>query len=207
MDNRNYTFDVQPVSPLDFCESNSLVADGISVEPQPHCLKLAVRGEQDDAAFAGAVNELTGLELPLKSNTLRHDEASCLIWLGPDEWQWHLSADRDETAEALVKRFRHALKGVGSSIVDVSDYYSVIRLEGHRVFDVLAKGSPLDMRRQLAVPGMCAQTRFGHASVLLIRRDDVDGDLSVDVQVRWSFAEYLWLFFTQALLEFQDEVP
>jgi len=75
--------------------------------------------------------------------------------------------------------------------VEVSDYYTVIRLSGEKVRPVLASGTPLDLHRSVFSKGRCAQTRFGTASVLLSVHDDIP---LIDLQVRWSFAEYVWKY-------------
>lgn len=196
--------DIVPVSPFDSLESQSLSGDGIHIAPLPYCIKLNLRGDPTDTGFVGAVESFCALALPVKPNSVSFDASSSLFWLGPDEWQWRISANNEAAAEDLVARFRVAMRGIASSIVDVSDYYSIVRLTGERVHDVLAKGTPLDTRRSLATPDTCAQTRYGHASVLLSKVSVDGGELTVDMQMRWSFTEYIWLYLSESVREFQD---
>lgn len=197
------TSTAQPVSPFDALEASVISGVGIHIEPLPHCQKLSLRGNPSDPLFLKAVKQLCGLALPVNPNSLQTNDESAMLWLGPDEWQWRLAENNTESAEELVDRCRTALQGIASSVVDVSDYYSVIRLRGDRVYDVLAKATPLDVRRALLDTGACAQTRFGHASVLLNRSVGEPSTLSVDLQVRWSFAEYIWLYLTDSVREYQ----
>jgi sarcosine oxidase subunit gamma len=123
-------------------------------------------------------------------------QACTVFWLGPDEWLIHCA---DDARPGLQERLQSALAGQPSALVDVSDYYVVMRLSGSRVFEVLAKGTPLDLHPRSFAEGCCAQTRFGHASVLLHKLSED----TVDLQVRWSFAEYVWLFIVDGTREYR----
>ena len=122
--------------------------------------------------------------------------AVAIAWLGPDEWLVLTPPDgADATADAL----RENLAGQHAAVVDVSDYYTTIRVSGPRSRDVLVKGTPLDLHPRNFGPGQCAQTRLAHATVLIIQDDDEPG---YDVQVRWSMAEYLLDWLEDAAQEF-----
>ena len=148
--------------------------------------KLNIRGDSSDAAFANAISQALGLELPVEANTFSEYQSRRLYWLGPDEWLLH--CDVDET-EALQDALGNALSERHHAVTDVSDYYTVLRLRGPDARALIRKGCPLDLHHERFPRGNIAQTRFGHASVLLHYRDDGE---TWDIQVRWSFAEYLW---------------
>ena len=87
-------------------------------------------------------------------------------------------------------------------MTDVSDYYVVMRLSGPEARVVLAKGSPFDVHPRSFDVGACAQTRFANASILLRLVGEAP---TFDIQVRWSFAPYLWDYLVDASREY--EIP
>ena len=110
------------------------------------------------------------------------------LWLGPDEWQW-----QGEHSEIPLTRLQHTLGEVWHQAVDISDYYVGFRLRGKAIRQVINKGCPLDLGRELA-PGQCVPSRISKASVLLLATDAE----TIEVSVRWSMAEYLWAFLAQS---------
>lgn len=151
--------------------------------------KIILRGDGDDAQFTAAVKDALSLTLPVQPNTVASSEKEKLLWLGPDEWLlWTPMQLRQKRLDALQKAFaaQHA------AAVDVSDYYTIIRLSGAVSDDIIAHGCPLDLRAFRR--GTCAQSRFCNAAFLLSKHDETP---TYDVQVRWSFADYLWNYFTE----------
>jgi len=200
--------DLSPIAATAFDNlvDESLVGDGVVVRAQPTCAKLALRGS-GSTAFQDAIAKALGLRLPMTPNTVTRqsdlESADALFWLGPNEWLFRGQDNGGESVESLLARVSDALLDQHCAVVDVSDYYAVMRLSGARLFEVLAKGTPLDCVQALSVNTLCAQTRFGHASVLLDRSDDIDGTPGVNLQVRWSFVESVWHQLKLAILEYQ----
>ena len=159
----------------------------------PLCGKLNLRGNSADPAFIGAVEQVLGLALPLIPNTLTSAAKKIVFWLGPDEWLLHLPL---EEATEMLEALHAALENQHHAVTDVSDYYSVIHLSGPQVRDVIASGSPLDIRPDRFSAGDCAQTRFGHASILIW---PVEETPAYGLQVRWSFAQYLFDYLAQSI--------
>lgn len=171
-------------------------AGGIDLEERAFLGKVNVRGDMSDAAFATAVRGVLDCMPPTEPNTTASSDRYTVFWLGPDEWQIHCA---DDARSALLDELRSATTGRHCAVVDVSDYYVVMRLSGPKCFEVLSKGTPLDLHPRVFTSGSCAQTRFGHAAILLHK---VSGD-SVDLQVRWSFAEYVWSYIVDGTREYQ----
>ncbi len=165
----------------------------VSLVALPHCVKINLRGQHTNCSEVIAA--ATGVELPDVPNTCKHGAQGSWFWLGPDEWQFRTQGDQ---ATSLVNALREALLGIHSSVVDVSDYYALMSLQGSAHLDVIEKLTPLNIRLLLAESQQCAQTRFANAPVLLHRADPD----TVHVQVRWSYAEYLWTYLEDAMLEF-----
>jgi len=200
--------DLTPIAAtaFDHLVDESLVGDGVVIKPQLTCAKLVLRGS-GSTAFQDAVAKALELSLPMTPNTVTRqsdlESAGALFWLGPSEWLFRGHDNGGESVESLLARVSDALLDQHSAVVDVSDYYAVMRLSGARLFEVLAKGTPLDCAQALSTNTHCAQTRFGHASVLLDRSDDIDGTPGVNLQVRWSYVESVWHQLKLAMLEYQ----
>jgi len=159
--------------------------DGLSVKELPPVTKINLRGKA--AAISTAVNSVTGLSSQLEPNTFKSSAANSIFWLGPDEWL--LYSDNSDAA-SVVHKLRDALTDEHSAVVDVSDYYTVIEISGTNAISTLSSGTPLDLHPREFSAGQCAQTRFGNASILLSCKS---ADC-YEVQVRWSFAEYVWKY-------------
>lgn len=171
-------------------------AGGIALEERAFLGKINLRGNAADEAFTAAVRGVVECAPPSEPNTVASAGGHTVFWLGPDEWLVHCAESR---RPALVDGLAAALGGQHCAVVDVSDYYVVMRLSGTRTREVLSKGTPLDLHPRAFPPGNCAQTRFGHATVLLHKlEDDV-----VDLQVRWSFAEYVWSYIVDGTREYR----
>ena len=106
------------------------------------------------------------------------------LWLGPDEW---LVVGLPGTAATIVHELEAALEGVRHAVIDVSENHAVLELRGADRFELLASGCSLDLDpRGGWTPGMCAQTMFARAQVIL---QELAG--ATRVFVRPSFAHYV----------------
>jgi len=158
----------------------------------PLCGKINLRGDASDTLFCKAVETVTGLALPFDANTSVANNRFQLFWLGPDEWLLHLDLQQ---LEATTSALRAGMESIHHAITDVSDYLTVITLSGPKCHDILASGTPLDIREEHFKTGQCAQTLFGHASILLWPHDAQ----SYRLQVRWSYAQYLYTYLAQSI--------
>jgi len=156
------------------------------IAERPFVGKLTLRGNPDDTGFAAAVGSVLGAALPTEPNTVAETGVCQISWVGPDEW---LIYTADGAQGPLRERLQSALEGVHAAVVDVSDYYTIIRISGARARDVLAKGCPLDLHPRVFGPGRCAGSLFLKAAIRLIQIDDTP---VYDLQVRWTFADYLF---------------
>jgi len=155
--------------------------------------KLNIRGNPNDPAFVRSLEEALEVTLPATSNSLHRNDSTKLFWLGPDEWLLH--CELDQTAK-LEQQIRQSLEGLHFAVTEVTDYYTVLRLSGPQSEALLRRGTPLDLHTSVFSPDSMAQTRFGHASVLLFRLSD---GVSWDIQVRWTYAQYVWDYLVSAM--------
>lgn len=105
-----------------------------------------------------------------------------VLWLGPDEW---LVVAEPETAPTIASELEAALAGHHHSILDVSANRIVFELVDG--LEALSSGCGLDLHPSRWTPGMCAQTLFGGAQVILHQRDE----RTTRVFVRPSFTDYV----------------
>lgn len=177
--------------------------ESVALSLVPHRSKINLRGDASDPRFSGAIESQCQVSLPA-NNKFNFDQHNTLLWLGPDEWQWRRSAVQsadDGSTESCINQLRNNLSGTHAAVVDVSDYYCLFQLQGTHVFDLLEKGTPLDVRSTLCEVGQCAQTRHANAAILL-NTVAVKPTLQIHIQVRWSFAQYLWQYLSQGMYEF-----
>ena len=153
---------------------------------------IVVRGNISDAQFAGGFENALGIALPESHHTATTKGEQIIFRLGPDEW---LVRDSESARQKLCDRLRTETSQTHAAIVDVSDYYTIIQIAGDGARDALAAACPLDLHPRTFAAGDHAQSRFGAAGVLLYQRDDKP---TFDLQVRWSFADYVWEYLRAA---------
>lgn len=148
----------------------------VRLEHEPFLAQVSLRLDPSLAARSP-------VPLPLEPNTARDDGARAALWLGPDEW---LVLGPTGSAGALAAELGTALDGLHRSIVDVSANRVALVLGGADRHEALASGCTLDLHPRSWHDGMCAQTLFAKAQVLLQERAD-----TTRVLVRPSFARYV----------------
>ena len=104
-----------------------------------------------------------------------------VLWLGPDEWLVVAEAGTEET---IVGALTDALGSSHRSVVDVSANRIAFDLTDG--IDLLTIGCGLDLDPARWLPGMCVQTLFGRAQVILHQLDE----RTTRVFVRPSFVGY-----------------
>ncbi len=179
-------------SPLDTFTGNAI----LQMEELTGIGKVIFRSEPDDKTQA-AFKKATGSELPLKANTSSAAEDCTVFWMGPNEWMIHCP---ENEATSLAERLRKENDGSHVAVIDVSDYYTVIRIGGSHAEAALAHGCPVDTHPMKA--GDCAQSRFDTAAILFHKVSDSP---VFDIQVRRSFAEHVGNLLNLVAEEFGEE--
>ena len=185
---------IEKVSPLDGLAKPA--GSQVSLEERRFLGKVTLRGNPENKDFLSKAKDVLGVDLPTTPLSFEKGATYTVYWVGPDEWMIHSPEDGEA---ALVLALREALEGIHSQVVDVSDYYVVIRISGPAAREVLAKGTPLDLHPRAFKAGQVTGTRYANATIQI---SQVDDNPTYDVQVRWSFADYLWSYFTEAAREF-----
>ncbi|MCP4979161.1 MAG: sarcosine oxidase subunit gamma [Gammaproteobacteria bacterium] len=181
LDARNpETYSAQPLSTETFC------VGALSLQLLPTTGKLVLRGNPVDSSFTRPVVSLLGVELPIIANTVVISRIGAVLWRGPNEWMIELPLDQ---VEAVTAKLEKALQGQHISIVDITDAYSVLRLSGRGVRQVLSSGCPINLNENDFGADQCAQSHYHKAGIIL---RFVDKTPAFDVFVRRSETEYLW---------------
>jgi sarcosine oxidase, subunit gamma len=149
---------------------------------------------------SGLVKDALGVELPLAANTWNQGGGRAVVWLSPDEW---LVISPPGAGQEALDRLDDALHGTFHATTDQSSGYTVIRVQGERAAETLAKGCTLDLSGPGFDQGQCAQTNVAKTGALIIVRE---AGLCYDVVVRRSFADYLWLWLMDAGVEYGVKV-
>jgi sarcosine oxidase subunit gamma len=118
---------------------------------------------------------------PPEPNTTTTWDGRDVLWLGPDEW---LVVGELGAEASIGRELEAALQGHHHSVLDVSANRAVFDLSDG--LDLLSSGCGLDLDPLRWRPGMCAQTLFGGAQVILHQLDE----RTTRVFVRPSFADY-----------------
>ena len=119
---------------------------------------------------------------PAQPNTATAWDGHDVLWLGPDEW---LVVGEPGAEGDIVHALGAALNGHHASVIEVSANRIVFNLDD--ALELLSTACGLDLDPSRWRPGMCAQTLFGQAQVILHQRDE----RTTRVFVRPSFADYV----------------
>ena len=153
---------------------------------------LTLRGNAADAAFVQAVQQATGLALPVAANTATVGGDKQLFWLGPDEWLLKAPGGQGDALEAAL---RSALAGQHFSVVAMGSGSTTLSLQGAAAADLLSRGCPLDLHARSFPAGSLAQSHIAKANVVIYC---LQAEQNYEITVRRSFAEYLFKWLCEA---------
>jgi len=126
-----------------------------------------------DAALSKALQAAHGLEMPAPNRVSEAGDARA-IWFGPRmALLMGVSADPSLAAHG--------------ALTDQSDAWAVVRLEGARAADVLARLTPIDLRPGAFGPGSTARTELQHMQASITHLSDG----TYQIMVFRAFAETL----------------
>lgn len=169
-------------------------ANVLSLGEKTNTGKISVHGHSE--AFFRAFAQILDLELPRSPNTGTVNDHCVALWLAPREWL--IVLPENAIAEALAE-LKLGLTGQHAMLVDVSDRWLQISIAGQPVFDVLGRGTSVDLNNSLAAEGDCAQTLLGLVPVIIHRTLDLP---VFDIFVDRSYAEFLWHWLQNAGSDF-----
>ena len=125
--------------------------------------------------------------LPTKPNTYTTNAINeKIIWLGPNEW---LIVSHDDGS---FLKLQNAIKNLETSVTDVSENRTVIRLTGEKIFILLSKFLTLDLENNLFNQSCCTQTLFVKVPSLLIRNNNENEIPEIDIFINRSHSNYIY---------------
>jgi sarcosine oxidase subunit gamma len=149
--------------------------------------------DADDAATVAVLSKATGFVLTTVNRVVNADGMTA-VWLGPGDWL--ITPGNDPAAPA---RLEVAVTAASCSLVDVSDLWFGVAVEGPHAGDLLAKGCALDLDAQAFAPGATAVAQLARLRALIHRGD---GSPTFHLHVERSYAAYLWAWLVDATTEF-----
>ena len=153
--------------------------------------KINLRGKLENKEFVSKVGKILGMILPNKACGTSNKEKITSLWLGPNEW---LLVSNNEipketnTCDLEQVLFDNISKTDLGAITNVTDHFTIFKLSGSNIFEVLSKGCPFDFSSDDFGDNKVVQTILNHVDVTIHQRSEND----VDLYVRRSFAGYLW---------------
>jgi len=176
-----------PVRRSPLAHRDAIECDVLSLAERSFEAKLILRAETEVAAKAA---EALGVALP---EACRFEEADGRLmgWLSPDEF---LITGPEGMEADLAAKLSGALGDAHHLISNVTDYYTTLAYAGPKAREGLMKLSTLDLHPRGFRQGDLKGSVFMHANAWLSQRtgDEAEGGPSLDLIVRWSFADYLW---------------
>ena len=139
--------------------------------------------------------EIDGMKLKNEPLTVVSNNNTRILWNGPKNWLL------TSTKKDLLKNIVEVFKQTDFAVTDLSHSKSIIEIEGVMAYEVLKKGSPIDINKLNA--GDCANTVYNGITITL---DFVSNKPNiVRIFALRSFGESLYHSITDASLEFGYE--
>ena len=169
--------------------NNHIKNNDISVKEVSPIMKLNLRGKKRE--FFTSVGKHLDMILPTEANTSSSSSKLTSIWLSPDEWmvvsneKTEKDTNNYDLEESLYNNISKTNLG---AVVDVSDQYVMLELEGSKVYELFSSGSPFNFNEFKEKKGSSTQTLLNGIDVIILNK----GLNSVNLFVRRSFSEHLY---------------
>jgi len=153
--------------------------------------KINLRGNLENKEFVSKVGKILGMILPNEACSTSNKEKITSLWLGPNEWLLVSNKEipkETNTYELEQVLFDNISKTNLGAITNVTDHFTIFKLSGSNIFEVLSKGCPFDFGSEDFGDNKVVQTILNHVDVSIHRKSENN----VDLYVRRSFAGYLW---------------
>ena len=151
-------------------------------------MKLILRGKKRE--FFTNIGKNLNMILPTEANTSSSNDKITAIWLSPDEWLIFTNNKVDENNnkyELEENLFNSVSKPNLGAVVDVTDQFVMLELEGRNIYELFSTGSPFDFNKFKKKQGSTTQTLLNHIDVIIRHKSEN----LVNLFVRRSFSEHL----------------
>ena len=154
--------------------------------------KINIRGNPSDNNFMSSNGKILEATLPIKPNTYTNNGKIKILWLGPNEW---LVVDENPNENnELISKLENINNREESSITDISENRTVIRIAGKKLFTLLSKFLVLDLDQNLPNESSVAQTLFVKVPIILVRNysNEIGQIPEIDIFTNRSHSNYIY---------------
>jgi len=169
--------------------NNQIEYNDISVKEVSPIMKLNLRGKKRE--FFTTVGKHLDMILPTEANTSSSSSKLTSIWLSPDEWMVvsNEKTKKDTNNYDLEESLYNSISKTNlGAVVDVTDQFVMLELEGSKVYELFSSGSPFNFNEFKEKKGSSTQTLLNGIDVIILNKDIN----LVNLFVRRSFSEHLY---------------
>ena len=170
-------------------EDLKIEKNGISIEELAFVNKINLRGDTKDRVFMSNTGSVLDILIPTEPNTKIQNKNLQVIWLSPNEWLLNFFDDKSFTR--IFEDLNNKLSPENTSITDISESKTIIRVKGIHTLDLLRKFMVLDIDSVLNSNLKVAQTIFVKIPILLVRNHNEQDKQSFDIHLNRSHTTYL----------------
>ena len=170
-------------------EDLKIEKNGISIEELPFVNKINLRGNTTDRVFMSNTGSVLDILIPTEPNTKIENKNLQVIWLSPNEWL--LNFIYNENFTRIFENLSNKLNPENTSITDISESKTIIRVEGIHTTELLRKFLILDIDSTLNSNLKVAQTIFVKIPILIVRNHKDQETQSFDIHLNRSHTNYL----------------
>ena len=171
-------------------EDLKIEKNGISIEELPFVNKINLRGNTTDRVFMSNTGSVLDILIPTEPNTKIENKNLQVIWLSPNEWL--LNFIYNENFTRIFENLSNKLNPENTSITDISESKTIIRVEGINTTELLRKFLILDIDSILNSNIKVAQTIFVKVPILIVRNHNDQDTQSFDIHLNRSHAKYVY---------------
>ena len=170
-------------------EDLKIEKNGISIEELPFVNKINLRGNTTDRVFMSNTGSVLDILIPTEPNTKIENKNLQVIWLSPHEWL--LNFIYNENFTRIFENLSNKLNPENTSITDISESKTIIRVKGIHTTELLRKFLILDIDSALNSNLKVAQTIFVKIPILMVRNHKDQETQSFDIHLNRSHTNYL----------------
>ena len=171
-------------------EDLKIEKNGISIEELPFVNKINLRGNTTDRVFMSNTGSVLDILIPTEPNTKIENKNLQVIWLSPNEWL--LNFIYNDNFTRIFENLSNKLNPENTSITDISESKTIIRVEGIHTTELLRKFLILDIDSVLNSNLKVAQTIFVKVPILIVRNHKHQDTQSFDIHLNRSHAKYVY---------------
>jgi len=168
---------------------NEINQESISVKEISPVIKINLRGKKRE--FLTNIGKNLNMILPTEANTSTTSDKLTALWLSPDEWMIvsNESIEKDTNKYELEENLYNSISKTNlGSVVDVTDQFTMLELEGSKIYELFSSGSPFNFNEFKEKKGSTTQTLLSNIDVIIHNK----GENLVNLFVRRSFSEHLF---------------